>query len=190
MESARKIVDLALSFEGWVFGGYVRDNVVLKLNQVRDIDIVFPDWVEVDLFIKTLGIFFDVRKYYDKTRDEGLYMSKCAKRLIKLEVDEIDVDIVIINGELSTWCNEYSTDLSCNLFYMTSKIPLGIRYTPPEFKHKANVAKFLIHLAKKKLFVQLYGPGSDNYDEKNMDKVERRVQKMEDRGWIMTCTCC
>ena len=190
METAREIVDLALGFEGWVFGGYVRDNVVLKLNQVTDIDIVFPDWIDVDLFIRTIGIIYDVRKYYDKTRDEGLYMSKCAKRLIKIEVDGIKVDIVIVNCGLDTWCQEHSTDLSCNLFYMTSKIHLGIRYIPEEFKHKANVAKFLIRLAKKKWFVQLYGPNSDNYDFSNMDKIEKRVQKMEDRGWIMTCTCC
>jgi hypothetical protein len=190
METSRQIIDLAFGFEGWVFGGYVRDNVILKLNQVTDIDIVFPYWVDVDLFIKTLGIFFTVRNCYDKIREEGLYMSKSSKRLIKLEVNGIDVDLVITNGGFQGWCDEHSTDLSCNIFYMSSTIALGIRYVPKQIKHKANVIKYLIDLAKKKMFVQLYGPDSDNYDPANIAKIEKRIDKMENRGWVITCICC
>jgi len=191
METARKIIDLAFGFEGWVFGGYVRDNVVLNLGQVTDIDICFPYWVDIDVYIKTLGVFFKVIKLYDQTRLQGLYMSKCSKRLIKLEVNDIPIDIVILsNGNFSTWCDEHSTDLSCNLFYMTSTVPIGIRYVPDQFKHKPNPAKYLIQLAEKKLFIQLYGPSSDDYEESNMKKIRRRVAKMENKGWFITCTCC
>jgi hypothetical protein len=190
METAGKIIDLAFGFEGWVFGGYVRDNVVLKMNEVTDIDIVFPEWADIELFIKTLGIFFGVHVYHDQMHEDGLYMSKCSKRLIKMEVDDVDVDLIVTNGGFQEWCNERSTDLSCNLFYMTDTIPLGVRYIPYQFRHRANIANYLIGLAKNKRFCQIYDEKSDNYEEKNMMKVEKRVEKMEDRGWVIVCTCC
>jgi len=117
-------------------------------------------------------------------------MSKCSKRLIKLVVNDIDIDLVITNGGFQTWCDEHSTDLSCNLFYMTSTVPIGIRYVPYQFKHRANIADYLICLAENKRFCQLYDTESDNFDEKNMEKIEKRVEKMENRGWVITCTCC
>jgi len=190
METAGKIIDLAFGFEGWVFGGYVSDNVVLKLNEVTDIDFVFPEWADIELFIKTLGIFFGVHVYHDQMHEDGLYMSKCSKRLIKMEVDDVDVDLIVTNGGFREWCNERSTDLSCNLFYMTSSIPLGVRYVPYQFRHRANIADYLIGLAKNKRFCQIYDEKSDNYEAKNMMKVEKRVEKMEDRGWVIVCTCC
>jgi hypothetical protein len=190
METAKEIIDLAFGFEGWVFGGYVRDNVVLKMNQVTDIDIVFPDWADVELFIKTLGIFFSVHVYHDVSYEEGLYMSKCAKRLIKMEVDDIDVDLIITNGCFQTWCNEHSTDLSCNLFYMTPTVPLGIRYVPHQFRYRANIADYLIRLAQNKRFCQLYDETSDNYQPSHMEKIQQRVEKMESRGWVTTSSCC
>jgi hypothetical protein len=189
METAREIIEIVYGFDGWVFGGYVRDNVVLDLNHVTDIDICFPEWVDVDLFIRVLDVFFDVCKYYDRTHTEGLYMSKCSKRLMKLEVDGVHLDVVVTNGGFHTWSSEQSTDLSCNLFYMSRTVPLGIRYVPLQFRHKANFSDYLIRMTKKKQFVKLYDSSSDNFKESNMEKIRHRVEKMQSRGWVITSTC-
>jgi hypothetical protein len=184
-----EIVDLALAFKGWVFGGYVRDVVVLGLDSFTDIDIVFTEDTDIDTFIRSLSAFFKVTKKYDKTRRDGLYMSKCAKRLVKLTVDNIPVDIVVINCGFEQWCDEHSTDLSCNLFYISTTVPLGIRYIPYQFRYEANPAKHIIQLTKQKMFIQLYGPKSDNFDRVHKAKIEQRIIKMENKGWVITGIC-
>ena len=69
---------------------------------------------------------------------------------------------------MNDWMRSRSQDeLSCNLFYKTKHIPLGIRYAPDGLTPDA-----ILNLTKQKMFKVIIS-GKD----------DERVKKLIDKGW-------
>lgn len=177
MEKARKAIELAFCFGGWVHGGYVRDMIVNKKKSFEDVDLCFADTDDVDMYIASLNVLGSVDVYSDSTDFVGgEYGIDTMERMIKVSLDdEFDIDICVVKGGFDAWIEDRSTDLSCNLFYKSYDCPLGLRYIPDLYKHMSDPAEYIIELTQKKRFDRI----SNEYT------VQGRVDKMERRGWTL-----
>jgi hypothetical protein len=183
MDAEGRIVDLALSFDGWVFGGYVRDTVIRK-EKASDIDICFPHDAPMHMFMRILNQDHEVEIVSDKTHPEGLYMSQGIRRLVKVIVDEkIHLDLCKYEGTFEDWRREESTDFTCNLFYVSRDTALGIRYIPKVYKLIANPVKYLVDMTKRKEFVRIWG--DENPTFKNTCTILIRTLSRVKRGWYL-----
>jgi|CryBogDrversion2_11_1035321.scaffolds.fasta_scaffold03811_3 hypothetical protein len=166
------IVNLALSFDGWVFGGYVRDVLICDLDDFKDIDIAIPEYMDINLFLKclnSLGHQLEVYSDFDCP-----YQGNSIKRLIKIQICGKLVDLIVVSS-FSDWKNDQSVDMSCNLFYKNS-MHLGLRYIPDKFKYFPDPASEIIELTRQKQFVVI-----QDYET---DKLKNRIQKRLLNGWI------
>ncbi|NBS67974.1 hypothetical protein EBT31_03540 [bacterium] len=183
MDAEGRIIELAFSFDGWVFGGYVRDTVIRK-EKAADIDICFPYTSSVDTFLRVLAASHELDIFHDKEHPEGLYMSKGIRRLVKVIVDgDIHLDVCEYRGTFENWRREKSTDFTCNLFYMSSDTALGIRYIPDDYKHVPNPCRHLINMTKRKEFARIWG--KDHPTLKNTRTILSRMQTRVRRGWYL-----
>lgn len=183
MDAEGRIIELALSFDGWVFGGYVRDTVIRK-EKASDIDICFPQDAPMHMFMRVLNQTHETEIVSDKTHPEGLYMSQGIRRLVKVIVDgEIHLDLCKYEGSFDDWRREESTDFTCNLFYVSRDTALGIRYIPNVYKLHANPIKYLVDMTKRKEFVRIWG--SDNVTFKNTCTILSRTLSRVKRGWYL-----
>jgi hypothetical protein len=183
MDAEGRIVDLALSFDGWVFGGYVRDTVIRK-EKASDIDICFPHDAPMHMFMRILNQDHEVEIVSDRTHPDGLYMSQGIRRLVKVIVDEkIHLDLCKYEGSFEDWRREESTDFTCNLFYVSRDTALGLRYIPKAYKLLANPIKHLVDMTKRKEFVRIWG--DENLTFKNTCTILSRTLSRVKRGWYL-----
>jgi len=183
MDAEGRIVDLALSFDGWVFGGYVRDTVIRK-EKASDIDICFPHDAPMHMFMRILNQDHEVEIVSDRTHPDGLYMSQGIRRLVKVIVDEkIHLDLCKYEGSFKDWRREESTDFTCNLFYVSRDTALGLRYIPKAYKLLANPIKHLVDMTKRKEFVRIWG--DENLTFKNTCTILSRTLSRVKRGWYL-----
>ena len=183
MDAEGGIVDLALSFDGWVFGGYVRDTVIRK-EKAADIDICFPQDAPMHMFMRVLNQTHETEIVSDQSHPEGLYMSQGIRRLVKVIVDgEIHLDLCKYEGSFEDWRSEKSTDFTCNLFYVSRDTALGIRYIPKVYKLHSNPVKYLLDMTKRKEFVRIWG--DENLTFKNTCTILSRTLSRVKRGWYL-----
>ena len=183
MDAEGRIVDLALSFDGWVVGGYVRDTVIRK-EKASDIDICFPEDSPMRMFLRVLSQSHEVEIVSDRMHIKGLYMSQGIRRLVKVIVDDkIHLDLCKYEGSFKDWRREQSTDFTCNLFYVSRDTALGLRYIPDMYKHKPNPVKFLIDMTKRKEFSRIWG--DENLTFKNTCTILSRTLSRVKRGWYL-----
>lgn len=183
MDAEGRIVDLALSFDGWVFGGYVRDTVIRK-EKASDIDICFPEDSPMRMFLRVLSQSHDIEIVSDRTHVKGLYMSQGIRRLVKVIVDEkIHLDLCKYEGTFEDWRREESTDFTCNLFYMSRDTSLGLRYIPDIYRTKPNPVKFLIDMTKGKVFSRIWGCHEPTL--KNTFTILSRIESRVKKGWYL-----
>jgi hypothetical protein len=164
------IVNLALSFGGWVYGGYVRDVLILKLDQFNDIDIAIPESADVETLLRCYGCLsnrMSVRQVDN--------FSYGGKNLIKIDLDGVKIDLVIVSS-FEDWRAEHSTDLTCNLFYKSSTCHLGIRYIPEDYKVSPDPVGDLLALTKRKKFVVI--------QPNHTAKLEKRITSRLLNGWV------
>jgi len=105
------IVDRALNYGFWVFGGYVRDVVVCGQTKYNDIDIGCS-WDQMNLLSKFIGdakILDDTLERTGRTRH---IVYPFVRRIIKLE----SIDIIVFSS-FQDFLNQ-PLDVSCNLFYL------------------------------------------------------------------------
>jgi hypothetical protein len=187
MESG--IVDVALAFDFWIFGGYVRD-VVIRGNEAHpcgDIDVAceLKQAPMINTFIRTLATRHDVTVLLDskdRTTDYGT-MSPSLTRLIKLQVGATKVDICVFESR-HAWMAEQSCDFTCNLFYQTRTCHLGIRYIPRSMRHRPSPVKDILELTRTGQFQVIYEPFGMSTDETHMiNRVCARARTMMERGW-------
>lgn len=187
-----QIVDLAISYDFWVFGGWVRDVVCRGATSGKDVDIMVPTSQahRVDHFIQMLSL---IHKDGANSREiDGHYftMTRYIKKVIKLQVGTVDVDLCLYDGELKDWKTEYTCDLSCNLLYMSREVPIGIRYIPPHFSNLMNPMKKIIEMTRKGEFIVIHEPARLSIEQSVADRAEnkikyvvRRALRMCNRGW-------
>jgi len=163
-----KIINLALSFGGWVYGGYVRDVLIRETDQFNDIDIAIPETADVETLLKCFG---SVSKHMLVIKDDDFaYRTNSVKRLIKIELDEIKVDLVIVSS-FEDWCNDHSCDMTCNLFYKSSMCQLGLRYVPYDYTVSPDPVGDLIKLTKRKKFLVIQANKTAKLEKRILDRV-------------------
>jgi len=162
-----EIIRKAFAFGGWVHGEWIRDKHILG-TEYTSLDICFSCKSDVETFIKTLS---GAHVTSDVENDHGCYMYSSIYRKIVLYVDSIRVDISVYDGTFEEWLNEKIVGLSCNLFYMSPKVLLGIRYIPDFLKHDSCPVATLFEMVQRKEFVPL--------------KIIKKkvINRMVDRGW-------
>lgn len=148
---AKDIVNTSLAHDAWVYGGYVRDVVVCGETEFNDVDICCPKGVDHTWIVRSLAGKYKVKKY-NETSD--------------YEVDSYTInDSVIVQflsyyGDFEDWCDDHSTDLTCNLFYQTRYTHIGIRYIPKKFRVNQNPVGDIITMTKNKVFERISDPAS------------------------------
>jgi len=167
----KQIVKLALSFGGWVYGGYVRDVLICKSDHFNDIDIAIPETEDVDLLIRALGA-----RVHKDSEFNNTYETNSVVRLVKLSVDSIRIDLVIVKS-FKEWLQDETCDLSCNIFFKSSTCMLGIRYIPYEFRYSSDAAQDIMELTEQKRFVVI--------QEEETPKLERRIEDRVLHGWSL-----
>lgn len=186
-----KIVQLAYSFDAWVFGGWIRDRLILQ-SDYNDIDICFPTAYDINVYIKSLSVLGKVDVKSDKTYN-GFYMNDRIMRRVYLTVDnKYKVDITAYDGSLKDWLCDHTVDMTCNLFYCTSTVSLGIRYVPDILKYSADPADECLSMTRRKEFMRVWGekdtPEKDII-KKNVHTINSRIAKMQERGWEIKNDC-
>ena len=178
------IIDLALSYNFWIYGGWIRDVVCHGDKTPHDIDIMVPEseYHRVDHFLRVLGMKFPGQVSF-QSETNGAYFTtgRHITKVFNVKVKDIDVDIAFYDGELEDWKDDRTVDLSCNLFYMAHEIPLGIRYIPRSMRHVLNPVKDLIRMTREGEFTVIYEPG----DADQIKHVMRRAFGMVCRGWSL-----
>lgn len=200
MEFENRIIDLCFAQEYWVFGGYVRDVMVRGLKVYQDIDILVPRsrHTSVDYFINTLSALYPVEVLQSKDFSESTYavMSPRLQKNIKILVNKsLILDLCLYDGEMAQWCNDQTVDLSCNLFFTSRSIPLGLRYIPQKYKYVAAPTRKLISMTRAGFFEVIFEAAlvkdiehSDSRMKKEFQKVSRvleRTRKMVVNDWYL-----
>lgn len=154
----RDIIDIALGLGMWVFGGYVRDVVIRKQTTFTDIDICCPSGSIPGDFFRILSTRWGISKVHTSLlRSKYGVMSKKIKRVLSCRVeDRIDLDIVVFDGSLRDWKRDQTTDFSCNLFYISREVQLGLRYVPRMFIYGANPMRKIKELTEQGIFFRIW----------------------------------
>ena len=175
----QRVIDLALCYDAVIFGGYVRDVVVCEGTEFSDIDILWPVRTHklFDTFIRVISL--DNRVTCSTPVQRYGQGTTCTKVLIN---GTILLDCVMFDGEFSEWIDDGNCDFTCNMFYMSRTVPLGIRYVPPEMKYDANPAKVCINLTKQKKFSTV--PNSQRTDSYWV-RTSYRALKLVQKGWTL-----
>lgn len=177
---AQRVVDTALCFDVAIFGGYLRDVVVAGDTTFNDIDIMWPVGTHrsLPIFVRLLGLNgakVTTKMYRNVTKYHG-------HDLLKIIVnDSILVDCVIYPGKLIDWLMEQDVDFTCNLFYRTREVPLGIRYIPESLQFDPNPSLLIMNLTKEKKFRTIL----DKHGDKLWVRAANRAYYLADRGWIL-----
>lgn len=154
----RDIIDVALGLGMWVFGGYVRDVVIRGQKSFTDIDICCPNGSIPGDFFRILNTRWGISRVHTSLHYSKYgSMSKKIRKVYTCRVnDEIDLDIVLFDGSLKDWTRDETTDFSCNLFYISREVELGLRYVPKLFRYEANPLRKIKELTRDGIFFRIW----------------------------------
>lgn len=179
MVNPQDVIDIALGMNMWIFGGYLRDHVI-RGEEFHDLDICCPRGTYVRHFFRTLSTRWSVRRAHEYVPGRYGCMSKGLKGVYKCVVDNhLHVDVVVFDGTFDDWREEYSTDFTCNLFYMSRDTELGLRYIPTMFKYEANPLKKIKNLTRQGIFFRIWN--GDDY--RHVWAIVRRARELVERGF-------
>jgi hypothetical protein len=176
---AQRVIDVALCFDVAIFGGYLRDIVIVEQTNFNDIDILWPAGTHGQFasFVRILAL--GCSKVTTRELPKSKYQ---GHRLIKVTIDDtIRLDCVMYTGTLNSWFREEDVDFTCNLFYRTREVPLGIRYVPEEFKFDPNPVRTIMELTKNRKFRTILCKTGDRY----WLRAARRANHLVDRNWAL-----
>lgn len=182
MENHQRVVDLALSFDAVIFGGYIRDVVICEQEKFNDIDILWSNTIQnsFETFVRVLGLepWVDTLKTSRKRNDRYGHNLDIVNIVIN---EELHLDCVIYPGTFTSWLNERDCDFTCNIFYMSRTTNLAIRYIPDSFKFTPNPFKECFELTKEKKFKTILNKPSERY----WARACARGLNLVKSGWIV-----
>lgn len=186
MEVENRIIDLCFAQEYWVFGGYVRDVMVRGLKDYHDIDILVPRsrHASVDYFISTLSVLYPIEVLQSKDFAESTYavMSPRLQKNIKILVNKsLFLDLCLYDGEMTQWRDDHTVDLSCNLFFTSRSIPLGLRYIPQKYEYVAAPTRKLISMTRAGFFEVIFESASLTDNESVLRREFQKVSRVLER---------
>ena len=179
----RDIIDVALGLGMWVFGGYVRDVVIRKQTTFTDIDICCPNGSIPGDFFRILSNRWGISRVHTSVlRSKYGVMSKKIKRVLSCRVDDrIDLDIVVFDGSLRDWKRDQTTDFSCNLFYISREVELGLRYVPKMFIYRANPMRTIKELTEQGIFFRIW----NSSEPALIWRIVRRALALVEKGFTL-----
>lgn len=179
----RDIIDVALGLGMWVFGGYVRDVVIRKQTTFTDIDICCPNGSIPGDFFRILSNRWGISRVHTSVlRSKYGVMSKKIKRVLSCRVDDrIDLDIVVFDGSLRDWKRDQTTDFSCNLFYISREVELGLRYVPKMFIYRANPMRIIKELTEQGIFFRIW----NSSEPALIWRIVRRALALVEKGFTL-----
>jgi hypothetical protein len=153
---ARDVVNTSFAHDAWVFGGYVRDVIVCNESEFNDIDICCPKNVNPLWIVRSLSTKYKVEKCDVQTP----YIGIGIKYIISYIINNIlSVQFIVYDGDFNDWVDDHFSDMSCNLFYQSRTVQLGIVYVPEQFRLCQNPIDDIIKLTKSKVFDRISDPG-------------------------------
>jgi hypothetical protein len=182
MDNHQRVVQLALSFEAVIFGGYIRDVLICKEDKFNDIDILWYNTIQNSmesfmtvLFCEPWVKTHEITEYKNSKYGEN-------KRLVKININnELNIDIVVYHGTYTAWLNERDCDFSCNLFYKTRTNNMAIKYIPEAFLYCPDAFTHIYDLTKDKKFVSI----GDQYGFRYWKRMSRRGLNLVENGWVL-----
>lgn len=182
MDLVETVTHVAFTFGAWVFGGFVRDVCVCKSSVFTDVDIMFPKSANLDHYVQVLDAFYgnDFKVRTDDSYPEGMYMSHMIVRRIYVQVKDIFLDLCLYNGTLEDWKSERTADFSCNLFYSSAEVDLGIRYVPGFLKHTSSPLDELMRMAQDKIFHLVW---EGEFKLEKLNRLAIRLECLKNKGW-------
>jgi len=182
MEEAQRLIDLAFCFDAVLFGGYIRDVVVLGKTSYNDIDLMWPSDTHrsFDKFTRALMVLFpgvEITHVIDKANRR--YGNQTDVHHICID-GRIDVDCCMYKGTFRDWLNDKSVDFTCNLFYRTPTVGIGLRYVP-EGLNVPNPLRRLMEDTKDKRFRCIVTREGDS----TWVRAANRGMKLVREGWVL-----
>ena len=182
MDNHERVVKLALCFDAVIFGGYIRDTLIRKEDKFNDIDILWYNTIHNSLN-SFLNVLF-AEPWVTSHKVTELRGSRYGdnRHLVKVEVNNnLNLDIVVFHGTLTSWLCERDCDFSCNLFYKSRKTHLALRYIPDCFDYYPDPFTHILNLTKEKKFVSLGNQRSDRY----WKRISGRGINLVKKGWLL-----
>lgn len=176
---AQRVIDVAMCFDVAIFGGYLRDIVIAGDSKYNDIDIMWPVGTHGSFtnFIRLLAL--DGAKVETVDMPKSDYM---GYHLIKVMIDgTIRLDCVMYPGKLVDWLRAEDVDFTCNLFYRTREIPLGIRYVPAAYKFDPNPVRTIMDLTKNKKFRTVL----TKFGDRHWVRAAQRANRLVNHDWTL-----
>jgi hypothetical protein len=105
------VVQLALSFDAVIFGGYVRDVLICKEDKFNDIDILWYNTIQnsMESFLTVLFCEPWVKSHEITDYKNSQYGDN--RRLLKININnDLNIDIVVYHGTFTAWLNEKDCD--------------------------------------------------------------------------------
>jgi hypothetical protein len=179
MSLVDKVIDQALGMNMWVFGGYVRDVIVRGEKKFNDLDLCCPRRTYASDFLRVLSVHHKVESIQKYDMSEYACMSLNIRKVVRCIIDDtLKVDIVVYDGTFRDWQLDQTTDFSCNLFFQSRYVHLGIRYIPESYKMDPNPMRTLIQQTREGIFTRTW----DGSDMGCIKKICRRAEKLVSSG--------
>jgi len=182
MDNHQRVVQLALSFDAVIFGGYVRDVLICEQKTFKDIDILWYNTIQNSLesFLTVLSCEPWVKTHTIAEFKNSHYGMN--RRLMKVCInDDLDIDIVVYEGTYTAWLSERDCDFSCNLFYKTRTNNTAIKYVPECFRYIPDPYTHICNLTKEKKFVSI----GEKFGETFWYRMSRRALALVKKGWVL-----
>jgi hypothetical protein len=179
-----EIINIALSFDAVIFGGYLRDVVVCGMDNFNDLDILWPqpygqEFGKFIQFRRILELKYPGQIQTSEKSGSTKYGGKISKIYeVKIQ-NKTKLDCCIYMGTVQEWKNEHTVDFTCNLFYKTRDVQLGLRYIPLSYKYEPNPMDAIINLTKDRMYSVIL----DNDADGPWRKAARRGIALAHRGW-------
>lgn len=179
-----EIINIALSFDAVIFGGYLRDVVVCDMDDFNDLDILWPqpygqEFGKFVQFRRILELKYPGQIQTSEKSGSTKYGGKISKIYeVKIQ-NKTKLDCCIYMGTIQEWKNEHTVDFTCNLFYKTRDVQLGLRYIPLSYKYEPNPMDAIINLTKDRMYSVIL----DNDADGPWRKAARRGIALAHRGW-------
>jgi hypothetical protein len=172
ISKSEEIIQIALDHGYWLYGGYLRDFISESLFKDIDFGCTLDNASSIPNFISKLKQRWQVTVTFDSLKDSNSVYSATIpflRRIIKMDVGGLKVDIGVYTS-MSDWM-KVNSGFTCNLFYKTKDIPLGIKYVPDGMSPED-----VYGMTKERKCIIIKGQDGE---------IKKRREKLTQRGWIV-----
>jgi hypothetical protein len=168
------IIELAFEQGYWIYGGYLRDTMIGDRFRDLDFGCSFNQVQSIPNFISKLSERWKTEVVFDSLTYSGSVYSSTIpylRRIIKIDVEGLEVDIGVYTSMGDWMKGTTAANFTCNLFYKTKDIPLGLKYVPEGMSPEEI---YSMTQQRKCKIIQ----GRD-------DELKKRTESLTQRGWLV-----